>query len=226
MRKLLRDALGRFKSIKVNLLDGQRRGEVVFRRVFFLLTMGMLLYLLLLTFVGRKDQEQAQIEIKPEKVEAKEVIEDKEEWVDGDRVTTKADGSVEVVPAENFMDSQVQTIRKFTQAYPGSRIDNEYFAYLDKYCSDETLRTVIAISVAESSMGKNSKRNSNWYGWFKGGNRNYDPSQEEMAKVICTGVEKYYLGIGSDNNKVKRYVGGDPTNWMKNFNWAYNQMET
>ena len=208
-----------------NLLDGQKRGEILFRRIFFLLAMGMLLYLLLLILVGRKDQEQVQIEIKPEKVEAKEVIEEKEEWVNGDRVTTKADGSIEIVPAENFMDSQVQTVRKFTQTYSSSRIDNEYFVYLDRYCEDEALRTVVAISVAETSMGRNTSNKANFFGWFKGGNRRYDTDKETMAKEICTGVTKHYIGIGEDMGKVRKYVGHNSSNWLKNYRWAYSQME-
>lgn len=209
-----------------NLLDGQKRGEIIFRRVFFLLAMSMLLYLLLLTLVGRKDQKEVTIKQEPEKVIAKEVeVEEKVEWVAGDRVTTKADGSVEVVPAENFMDSPVQAIKKFTETYSGSRIDKEYFALLDEHCSDEALRTVVAISVAESSMGRNTSRKSNFFGWFAGGNRNYDPDQETMAKEICEGVEKNYLNIGNDMAKAKKYVGYVSNDWLRNFRWAYAQME-
>lgn len=209
-----------------NLLDGQRRGEVVFRRVFFLVAMGMLIYLLLLTFVGRKDEAPMSVNATPEKVQAKEVvIEDKEEWIDGDKVTTKADGTVEVIPAEVFMKNPTQAVKRFTDSYSGSRIDDKYFALLDKYCSDEALRTVVAISVAETSMGRNTSRNTNFYGWFKGGNRNYDPDMETMAKEICTGVEKNYLNIGNDMAKVKKYVGYVSSDWLYNYRWAYAQME-
>jgi hypothetical protein len=181
---------------------------------------------LLLTLVGRKDQEQVTIKQEPEKVQAKEVeVEEKEEWVEGDRVTTKADGSVEVVPAEVFMDSPVIAIKKFTQTYSGSRIDDEYFAYLDEHCSDEALRTVVAISVAESSMGRNTSNKANFFGWFKGGNRKYDTDKETMAKEICTGITKYYIGIGEDMSKARKYVGHDTTTWLRNYRWAYNQME-
>jgi hypothetical protein len=209
-----------------NLLDGQRRGEVMFRRVFFLVAMSMLIYLLLLTFVGRKDEATVSIDTTPEKVQAKEVVvEDKEEWIDGDKVTTKADGTVEVIPAEVFMESSTVAVKRFTQSYRGSRIDDKYFALLDKYCSDEALRTVVAISVAESSMGRNTSRKSNFFGWFAGGNKNYDPDQETMAKEICEGVEKNYLNIGNDMAKAKKYVGYVSNDWLRNFRWAYAQME-
>jgi len=226
--KILNIKSNKFKTFlkSINLLDGQRRGEVMFRRFFFLVAMGMLIYLLLLTFVGRKDEATISVDATPEKVQAKEiVVEDKEEWVDGDKVTTKADGTVEVVPAEVFMESSTQAVKRFTQSYKGSRIDDKYFALLDKYCSDEALRVVVAISVAETGMGRDVKRQSNFYGWFKGGNRNYDPSQEVMAKEICRGVQKSYIGIGSNNAKAKKYVGYVSNDWLYNYRWAYAQME-
>lgn len=208
-----------------NLLDGQRRGEIIFRRVLFLVFIALLIYVLLLTFVGKKEG-RVQIETKPTQVQAKEVVvEDKEEWIDGDKVTTKADGTVEVIPAEVFMESSTQAVKRFTDSYSGSRIDDKYFALLDKYCSDEALRTVVAISVAETSMGRNTSRNTNFYGWFKGGNRNYDPDMETMAKEICNGVEKNYLNIGNDMAKVKKYVGYVSNDWLYNYRWAYAQME-
>lgn len=226
--KILSIKSNKFKTFlkSINLLDGQRRGEVMFRRFFFLVAMGMLIYLLLLTFVGRKDEVKVSVDPTPEKVLAQEVVvEEKEEWVNGDRVTTKADGTVEVVPAENFMESSTQAVKRFIESYSGSRIDDKYFSLLDKYCSDEALRTVVAISVAETGMGRDVKRQSNFYGWFKGGNGNYDPDQETMAKEICNGVEKNYLNIGNDMAKAKKYVGYVSNDWLRNFRWAYAQME-
>ena len=65
-----------------NLLDGQRRGEVIFRRVFVLITGFALLYLFLLAVVGKKEDHNV------EKVQAQEIaVEDKEEWIDGDKVS-------------------------------------------------------------------------------------------------------------------------------------------
>lgn len=226
--KILNIKSNKFKTFlkSINLLDGQRRGEVIFRRFFFLIAIGMFIYLLLLTFVGRKDETSTSVDVTPNKVQAQEVVvEDKQEWINGDRVTTKADGTVEVVPAEVFMESSVTAIKAFTQGYRGSRIDDKYFALLDEYCSDEALRTVVAISVAETGMGRDAERQSNFYGWFKGGNRNYDPDQETMAKEICSGVEKNYLNIGNDMAKVKKYVGYISNDWLRNFRWAYAQME-
>lgn len=208
-----------------NLLDGQRRGEVMFRRFFFLIAMAMVVYLLLLTLVGEKEQ-RVEVDVEPVKVYAEEVVvEQKEEWVNGDRVTQVEDGVYEIVPAEVFMESSVTAIKRFTETYRGSRIDDKYFTLLDEHCSDEALRTVVALSVAETGMGRDVKRQSNFYGWFKGGNRNYDPDQETMAKEICNGVEKNYLNIGNDMAKAKKYVGYVSNDWLYNYRWAYAQME-
>ena len=219
---------GKFAFLKFwkgwNLLDGQRRGEVIFRRAFVLVVGSLLLYLFLLAVVGKKEQNVPEVQAK-EVIEEVVVVEDKEEWVDGDKVTTKADGTVEVIPAEVFMESSTQAIKRFTQGYRGSRIDDKYFALLDENCSDEALRTVVALSVAETGMGRDVSRQSNFYGWFKGGNRNYDPSQEVMAKEICNGVEKNYLNIGNDMGKAKKYVGYVSNDWLYNYRWAYAQME-
>ena len=67
-----------YKKIKsIDLLDGQRRGEIIFRRVFFLIVMAMLIYLFLLIVVGKKE------DIDVEEVNAQGiVIEDKVEWCD------------------------------------------------------------------------------------------------------------------------------------------------
>ena len=102
--KILNIKSKKFKTFlkSIDLLDGQRKFEVLFRRVFFLVSVAMLIYLMLLTFVGKK--EDIESSVVPEKAQAQE--KDKVEWINGDRVTTKADGSVEVVPAEVFMSAE------------------------------------------------------------------------------------------------------------------------
>jgi len=227
MKNILRDSLGRFRSLKINLLDGQRRGEIVFRRVFLLIVLYILFILVgHLIFPKAKQEEVVQ------EVEAKERV----EWVNGDRVTYREDGVVEVVPAENFESAEVvevevvetggkgvDSVGEFIKSY-GGRIDDTYLALLRNSCSEEALKIVVAISVAESSMGKGSDKQANFFGWFKDGNRNYDPSVEEMATEICRGVQKGYMNI-ADPRVAEVYTGGDRTdNWLRNFNWALAQM--
>jgi len=116
-------------------------------------------------------------------------------------------------------------IEKYILSY-GGRYDSEYLASLRKYCSEDTLKLVIAISVAETGMGKaRMDRNTNWYGYFYKGDRQYDPDVDTMSKVICNGIGKYYSDVATNYEKAKRYTGGDDTTtWMANVNKALEGM--
>ena len=163
-----------YKKIKsVDLLDGQRRGEIIFRRVFFLIAMAMFIYLFLLIVVGKKE------DIDVEEVKAQEiVVEDKVEWVDGNRVTTKADGSIEIVPAEVFMSKEeleklnedklkAQKIELFFRVNRGNApladYAEKFVEVANKYGLD--YRLLPAIATVESSGGKNNFRKYNAWGW-------------------------------------------------------------
>lgn len=234
MRKLLRDKLGRFRSIRINLLDGQRRGEVMFRRVFLLVVLYALVVLLAKTLTN-KTQE---VEVK--EVEAKEhVIKNTKVIGNGETVYYDGDGrkwyvyedydlpEEEKEVKEERVDIVVgkgDTVGAFIKSY-GGKINGRYLELLREECSSEALKVVVAISVAETSMGKNTSKETNFYGWHKGGNRDYDPSVEEMAKEICRGVEKSYMQLGENTAITSTYTGNDRVgSWTKNFNWAMDQM--
>ena len=229
MKKLLRDALGRFKSVKINLLDGQKRGEIIFRRAFFILVMFTIVALLGMLLVEKEPYEEyikevQEVDAREEGVDGVGNVVKEGDIVNGQEVVVE-DGKAAYIVDYQPKSDQVKQIESFVfDTYKGA-YTREYFDLLVSNCSDEGLRTVIALSVAESSMGKNTNKNSNWYGWFKGGNRNYDPSIEEMAKEICTGVEDHYLGITTDMGKAKAYVGYVSESWLNNIRWAYGQME-
>ena len=193
-----------------NLLDGQKRGEVMFRRFFVLFIIYLVGYLLLLLYAPEVETKQEVVE-----VVKKEIVKE----VEGCELEIP-----EVIEIE--LDPELEAIRGFTQTYGGSRIDADYFNLLQNACtSNESLRTVIAISVAESGMGRDlPNRVSNFWGWFKGGDRNYDPDRVTMANDICSGIERSYMGIGTDTAKAVRYVGYSSTAWLYNFSWAYAQM--
>ena len=235
MKINLRDSISKIKLPKANLLDGQKRGEIIFRRVFVLLVGALIIYLFLLLVVGKKEDRITPVEAKEEyqfndgdTVNGQKVsIEDGKVWfiqeIPSDDLSTE-DGK----KASTHQSAQYRAIESFTESYRGSRIDEQYLKMLASECSDETLRIVVAISVSESGMGRDlPNRQSNFFGWFKNNNRNYDPSQEQMAKDICTGIEKSYMDLGTNMNSVARYTGNDrPTTWSRNFKWAYAQMET
>ena len=230
MKNILRDKFGKFKSLKVNLLDGQRRGEVVFRRVFVLLVGALIIYLLLLAFVGKKDQNVPEVNAEEEKTqewEGDQKIEyddNGKKWYiheEYDNYTPPVEEEVPEVAGKGVIDDSV---RQYIKSY-GGKIDDDYLALLRKYCDEETLKVVVAISVAESSMGKNTSKQSNYFGWFKGNNRSYDPIREEMAQEICRGIGTYYRNIGFDRNLTMRYTGGDRVEtWTGNFMSAIESM--
>lgn len=122
---------------------------------------------------------------------------------------------------------EYEKIEGFIEGYRGSRIDEQYLRLLYEGCDGDlyTLRLVVAIGVAESGLGRDVKADSNFWGWFKGGNRSYDPSREVMAKEICEGISKKYPNV-HDGDKSAIYTGNDSTSsWLKNVNWALDQID-
>jgi len=221
-----------YKKIKsVDLLDGQRRGEIIFRRVFFLIAMAMFIYLLLLVFVGKKE------DIDVEEVKAQEIlIEDKVEWVDGNRVTTKADGSIEIVPAEVFMSKEqldklnedklkAQKIELFFRVNRGSAPLAEYaqkfVEVANKYGLD--YRLLPAIATVESGGGKSNFRSYNAWGW---GNKSFS-SFEEGIEVVGRGLKTGYIDKGRDTVEEIAPVYCPPNykNWARSVNQFMNEIE-
>ena len=214
-----------YKKIKsVDLLDGQRRGEIIFRRVFFLIAMAMFIYLLLLVFVGKKE------DIDVEEVKAQEIlIEDKVEWVDGNRVTTKADGSIEIVPAEVFKSKEqldklnedklkAQKIELFFRENrrnaPLADYSEKFVEVANKYNLD--YRLLPAIATVESGGGKSNFRSYNAWGW---GNKGFT-SFEEGIEVVGKGLKTGYIDKGRDTVEeiAPIYCPPNYKNWSKGVN--------
>jgi len=229
MRKLskMQKFVRKIKSIDFNILDGQKRSEKVVRRILLILIAYALLYLLV-SVVFDKDEE---IVIQEVKVEGAVVTDG--DTVNGQKVDIDENGKVWYIQAEPVTPVVEQastriipdSITRYIASYPGARFNQEYLNSLAKYCDDETLRVVIAISVSETSMGRNTNRKSNFYGYFYKNNRQYDPSYDEMSRVICNGISKSYMQIGRDAQVTSKYTGGDSVKtWTNNFMSAYNSM--
>jgi len=214
-----------YKKIKsVDLLDGQRRGEIIFRRVFFLIAMAMFIYLFLLIVVGKKE------DIDVEEVKAQEiVVEDKVEWVDGNRVTTKADGSIEIVPAEVFMSKEqldklnedklkAQKIELFFRVNrnnaPLADYAEKFVEVANKYGLD--YRLLPAIATVESNGGKNNFRSYNAWGW---GSKGFS-SFEEGIEVVGRGLKTGYIDKGRDTVEeiAPIYCPPNYKNWARSVN--------
>lgn len=211
------------KIMSIDLIDGQGRGVSIIRRLIILLLLLFSLYVLIdllihkgfLTTNEQRQLNQAIQQPLPSPVIALEQTEDT-------KVGNQATEDIEKVKTPL---QPLGKIEEYIIAY-GGRYDSEYLASLRKYCSEDTLKLVIAISVAETGMGKaRMDRNTNWYGYFYGGDRQYDPDMETMSRVICNGISKYYSDVATNYDRAFTYTGGDNTKtWMGNVNEALSEM--
>lgn len=120
-------------------------------------------------------------------------------------------------------------IYRFVAAYNGSKINAKYIDSLFAACGNDTasVAKVVGIALAETGLGRDSGKTANFYGWYPNGNRKYDPSLAEMAKVMCKAVGNTgaYKNIGVNYDVTKRYTGSDGTGkWIERFNWAIKRM--
>lgn len=190
---------------RIDVLDGKKRHERVLRRLLIPL-MGISILVLAL-FVIHKEKEVIYQNVVKEEI--KEVVISPSEEIS------------EVVVEEVKQDR----IKEYIYNY-GGRINDEYLVSLRNYCDEDTLRLVVAISVAETNMGKATNNKSNFYGYFYGGDRRYDPSYDEMSMVICRGISKYYSDVATNRSKAVKYTGNDHVDmWMKNVDKALSKMQ-
>lgn len=211
------------KIMSIDLIDGQGRIVSIIRRLIILLLLLFSVYVLLdlmvhkgfLTTNEQRQLDQAIQQPLPSPVIALEQAEDT-------KVGNQATGEIEKVKTTL---QPLGKIEEYIIAY-GGRYDSEYLASLRKYCSEDTLKLVIAISVAETGMGKaRMDRNTNWYGYFYKGDRQYDPDVDTMSRVICNGIGKYYMDVNVNVARANTYTGGDhTTTWMANVNKALEGM--
>jgi len=191
----------------------------------------MFIYLFLLIVVGKKE------DIDVEEVNAQGiVIEDKVEWVDGNRVTTKADGSIEIVPAEVFMSKEqleklnedklkAQKIELFFRVNrenaPLAEYAQKFVEVANKYGLD--YRLLPAIATVESGGGKSNFRSYNAWGW---GNKSFS-SFEEGIEVVGRGLKTGYIDKGSDtvDEIAPIYCPPNYKNWARSVNQFMNEIE-
>jgi len=203
----------KFKGIDV--LDGRKRTEKILRRLLILL---LVVLVLVLSFLLLKSKNVKNI-CENEKVE---------EVVETENIETgKKEVIVAVADIEEIVVQEVKRdrVKEYIVSY-GGRINDEYLNTLRKYCDEDTLKLVVAISVAETNMGKATDNHSNFYGYFYKGNRSYDPSYEEMSRVICRGISKYYSDVATNRSRAIKYTNNDNVDrWIKVVNGALSKME-
>lgn len=217
------------RIMKFDLIDGQKRSESIARRVMILLLLVLSLYILLDLLVDngvlktntQREQESNYTSTMNILPSSPVIAQEQTEQVGvGNQTTENIPGVLGV--SQPLTQGKVES---YVKSY-GGRFTPEYLASLRKYCSEDTLRLVVAISVAETSMGKaRMDLKTNWWGYHYGGNKRYDPDMETMSKVICNGVSKYYYDVATNYDRAFTYTGGDDTNtWMGNVNEALEQM--
>lgn len=233
--KILNIKSKKFKTFlkSINLLDGQRKFEVLFRRVFFLVSVAMFIYLMLVTFVGKK--EDVESSVVPEKAQAQE--KDKVEWINGDRVTTKADGSVEVVPAEVFMsaeqlrerDLNYQRAKKIETYLRVNRNNAPLADYAEKFVEVANkygldYRLLPAIAVMESGGGKSLFRSYNAWGYGKYSFNSF----EEGIEIVGKGLKEGYIDKGrvTPAQIAPIYCPPNATNWARSVQKFMNEIES
>lgn len=233
--KILNIKSKKFKTFlkSIDLLDGQRKFEVLFRRVFFLVSIAMFIYLMLVTFVGKK--EDVESSVVPEKAQAQE--RDKEEWINGDRVTTKADGSVEVVPAEVFMsaeqlrerDLNYQRAKKIETYLRVNRNNAPLADYAEKFVEVANkygldYRLLPAIAVMESGGGKSLFRSYNAWGYGKYSFNSF----EEGIEIVGKGLKEGYIDKGrvTPAQIAPIYCPPNATNWARSVQKFMNEIES
>lgn len=207
------------KFDRFNILDGRKKTDRILRRILILLMAILTIVLFILLRMELKKEVRciaAESEIGIEN----EYIVNRKGVVEQGIVEQ---GVVEAIEVESFVKND--KIKEYIVSY-GGRINDEYLASLRKYCDEDTLKLVVAISVAETGMGKATDNYSNFYGYFYNGNRNYDPDYEEMSKVICNGISKYYSDVAMNRGKAVKYTGGDNVDmWIKNVDNALSKMQ-
>lgn len=216
IKRVKRTAKKLVKRIRgIDILDGRKRTEKILRRLLILLLVVLVLVLFFLLLKSKNVKNTCENEKVEEVVETENIETDKKE------VTVAVADIEEIVVQEVKRDR----VKEYIISY-GGRINDEYLATLRKYCDEDTLKLVVAISVAETNMGKATDNYSNFYGYFYKGNRGYDPSYEEMSKVICNGISKYYPDVATNRSKAVKYTGNDNVDrWIKVVNGALSEME-
>lgn len=147
--------------------------------------------------------------------------------VDTGELSAVLDPSEGVTVSAAVKADPIPHIRAFRDERGG--IDDVYLDAIVRACGEdvELVERVVAISVAECSMNPAvCGRTTNMWGWFKGGDRAYDPDIETMAVDICTGIRDYYPHVEGNPTLAMQYTGGDRVdNWLNNVRGALARMQ-
>lgn len=188
--------------------------------LFFL---GVLLGMLLR---GYTEQFHIRVERAVGAVEASEILE--EGQVATEVIAEEIDPSESVTVSATVKPDPIPHIRAFRNSIAQSNMDDKKLETIYHACKDDLYSTelVVAIAFAETTLNSaKSGKVSNYWGWFPGGDRGYDPDFEIMAQVICNGIRNNYVGVESHRQLAITYTGNDRVDtWLHNVNFALSEM--
>jgi len=140
---------------------------------------------------------------------------------------------VELIEDDALIDGRIDD---FVRSYEGNKYTGNYLNALRVACeTEEDVKKVLSIGLAETGMGKHVDRETNFYGFFKGGDKSYDPDFKIMAIDMCNAVGNGYAYLPNDNS-VAWYIYGKEYSqlseaqlagvkaWQDRFQYAWNQM--
>lgn len=132
---------------------------------------------------------------------------------------------VEVKVVDKVEEGSVNSIYRHTSAY-GGKYGKEVLNKMLKECgSIHNVRVMVALSVPETQMGKNSHFGLNWWNYDRY-NVNYQKDQDAIIHAVCVGLKGRYknlvvngklnVGVGKVYNQSK-----DISNWISSIEWSY-----
>lgn len=195
-KKLLKKTKSKIKE--TFLEDDFNKTTFKYRLIIVLLVLALIMAL---AFAFKKEDSTIP------QAQAAETVEIKEEVVVKEVDITKKKEKIVYVDKTDFY--AIENIYTFAKTYRGSKMTAEYFGYIRNSCKDNpvAISKVIALYVAETGLGRDTSNKSNFAGWFAGGNRSFDPSQKEMAQIMCKAVTGVYKNLPSTES-VSMYVYG------------------
>jgi hypothetical protein len=196
-RNKLQKIVSNFKKIakklkKIDLLNGKKKWEIMFRKIFFLLSMALLIYFLLLVFVGKKGE--------PEKVVS--CAKEPEVFMSTEETKEKQENEQKIERIRNHFEERDSELADYAE---------DFVSVANKYGID--YRLLPAIATYESDAGNSNFKPYNPFGW---GNKGFG-SYSEAIEVVGKGLAGYYAkGLDTVAEIAPVYCPPNSKNWEKN----------
>jgi len=110
----------------------------------------------------------------------------------GEEIAPQYQPPTDLAPEPAYEIQYPEMMEYIINGYPGSRVTEEYYKAMEQALDEKTLANVLAMSIAETGAGRDASnfqgdgglKNSNFWGYFKGGDRTYDPDTGVMIEDL------------------------------------------